>query len=154
MYRYNIALSIFFACVAGYIYHETLSFPPGMSGEAGPAYWPSFLSVVLFLLAVALFIETLWKNRATARRDPDAPREKPLDFSSPGMRRLYAMLAALAVFSATLYFFGFLPAAGIFVLCGMIIFGERRSLVLGAFTVAVPAMVYVLFTIILGIDLP
>lgn len=155
MFKYNIALSIFFALLAGGIYCYCTTLPPGMSGEAGPAYWPSFLAVVLFILAVTLLAETLWKRRSERRRDGPPPAEAaPIDYASPGMRRLYAMLGALALFSVTLKLVGFLVAAAVFIPVGMAILGEKRPLVLGVFTLAVPATVYALFFLILGIKLP
>ena len=136
--------------------------PPALSGNMGPGYWPSFLGYCLLVLGIALFIETLLKKRSAARSAAAGEQvntQSPINFTSPGMKDVYALFAILVLFIGIMYikvlpWGNFLAATFVFVPCVMRLLGEKRYGILSLFTISVPIAVYVIFVRILGISLP
>ena len=157
MIRYDFGLSAVFAAIACYVLHASSKFPPSETVGVGPAYWPSFLGYCLLLLSVALFIEALIKRHLAKSRESDEAVESekpPIDFRSRGMACVYLLCGVFAIFSVLVYFVNFIVAIIFLVPACMVILGEKRPLVLVAVTTAVPVVVYVIFTMILRVDLP
>lgn len=155
MFWYNIATSAVFAAVSCYVFLASSRFPAPLSGGVGPGYWPSFLACLLFALSVTLFVEALWRRSREKRAEESSPTgSRVIDFSSPGMRRIYAVCGIFVVFAILLGTVGFLAGTVFFIPCCMYLLGERRLHMLALFAVCVPAAVYGIFSALLGIELP
>ena len=57
-------------------------------------------------------------------------------------------------YAILLYYFGFIIATLVFVVCTMLAMGERRPLWLGLTTVGITGFIYVLFALIMNVVLP
>ena len=149
MFAYNIAVSLIAAAASVYIFVESGRFAKGVGGGMGAGYWPSFLGGVLLLLSVCLLVETLWKQWRGAPHSPP-----PIQYRSPGMYRVYGLCGVFIVFALLLGLFGFMYGTLFLIPASMIILGERRWFVVSLVTVATPVTVHLVFTMLLGVELP
>ena len=143
MKKYNIGISIVLLLISAAMFLGT-SGMPGIEGTIGPGAWPRILSVVMAVLAVLLLLQSL--------KDASA-KESPFSWG-PGLKRVLAGIFVLAVFCVVLYFFGFMIASAVMIPAVMLLFGEKRPLILLATTVGVLLFVYVIFAMVLNLPLP
>jgi hypothetical protein len=105
------------------------------------------------VLATLLIVVGLW-NVATDMRERASHDEPDAEYGRLDAWRMVTFIALVAVCVWLVEPIGFYPAAGLMVIGGLWILGVRKPLVLIGFPVALIALGYVLFSILLGLPLP
>ena len=148
MRKYNIGISVLLCCLSGAIFYWSEAFKNegNSTDQLGPAFWPRTLAVVFIILAAVLAVQTAFRWKALA--------DRPIDFKSPGLRRVYLMCAILLVFCVLLKLIGFYVAAVFMIPACMFVLGEKRPQYLAAITVGILAAVYVIFGLLLNLPMP
>ncbi len=150
MKKYDIGLSVFFSLLGLAVILFARDLKTAEQGF-GAGSWPTFLGAVLILLSAVLLAQTL----AAARTAPPGEAgEAPIHFTSPGMKRVYGVVAVLAVFCAVLKWAGFYLACAAMIPAVMRIMGEKRPLFLAGVTAGVLLAVYAVFGLVLHTPLP
>lgn len=115
----------------------------------GPSFFPLVVMAILLVLSVALLVQALAADDGAA-----APAVGDAPALTVDHRLALAALAAFLAYIALLPIFGFILATLPFFAILMIIFGERRPLLVLAGTVAITLILYGLFRHGFGIFLP
>ncbi|MFI5610221.1 tripartite tricarboxylate transporter TctB family protein [Amycolatopsis sp. NPDC051903] len=120
----------------------------GKSGQPGPGLFPDLIAALLVVLGV-------WLAVVTIVRPPRAEPKDDAETTDPkGFRRVVTVWLAFVVSIPLLVLFGFAPAMA--ALVAFLVFGVERIRgfrpVLAV--VLVPALVYLLFSVVLGVELP
>jgi putative tricarboxylic transport membrane protein len=115
----------------------------------GPSFFPLVVMAILLVLSVALLVQALAADDGAA-----APAVDDAPALTVDRRLALAALAAFLAYIALLPIFGFILATLPFFAILMIIFGERRPLLVLAGTVAITLILYGLFRHGFGIFLP
>lgn len=139
----EIITSVLFFIVAGLVFYLSRGFNVGDSVAFSPAFWPRLLASMLFILSAIFLIQTLIKHKDEFYR-----------FEKKALSRVVRMCFLLGVFSVVLVFFGFFISSLVLVPLAMLILGERRIPLILTISVAVPVFVYVIFELILNLQLP
>lgn len=148
MKKYNIGISVFLILLSALMIRSSLQSGAAVQGTAmGPGVWPMILSVAMILLSVILIIQTLVRPRPENE-------EKPIDFRSPGMKRIYILIGLLALFCLLLKLFGFYVAIAYLIPSVMFLLGERRPAMLIGLTVGIIIFIVVVFVLLLKLKMP
>lgn len=92
MKKYNIGISVVLVLLSVLIIRSSLQSGAAVQGTAmGPGVWPMILGVAMILLSIVLIVQTLVRPRPEGEG-------KPIDFRSPGMKRIYILIGLLALF--------------------------------------------------------
>jgi putative tricarboxylic transport membrane protein len=113
-----------------------------LTGGPGTRFLPVTLGLIVAGLGGAIAL----------RPSPGPPREAPA--SAGGRRRIGATLAGLVLYAVTFERLGFLIASAAFVAFVLILYGERRWLVVLAIAVGAAGATYYVFARWLGVPLP
>lgn len=143
MKKYNIGISLFLIMISIVMFLGA-SKMPAVEGTIGPGTWPKLLSAVMIVLAIMLILQSL-KDHSQS--------ESPFVWG-PGLKRMLLGIAILAGFCVILYFFGFMIASAFLIPAIMLLFSEKRPLVLLGTTAGVLLFVYVVFSVVLNLPLP
>lgn len=115
----------------------------------GPSFFPLVVTAILIALAVALLIQALATNDGAAAPAPDDAGTSAVN------RRLgISALAAFLCYIALLPILGFVLATAPFFAVLMVIYGERRPLLVIVGAVVMTVTLYGLFRHAFGIFLP
>lgn len=120
------------------------SYPIGTIGQPGPGVYPVVVGALFLLGAVG----SAFQARAAPETEiEDWPR-------GAGARRIVALVAAMAIYALILRIVGHVIAGGLlaFAVMHVMEFGTRR--VRAAVAIAVAAASFVLFNVLLGVQLP
>lgn len=148
MKKYNIGISAVLILLSALMIRSSLQSGAAVQGTAmGPGVWPMILSVAMILLSVILIIQTLVRPRPEGE-------EKPIDFRSPGMKRIYILIGLLALFCLLLKLFGFYIAIIYLIPSVMFLLGERRPLVLIGLTAGIVVFIFIVFVMLLQLKMP
>lgn len=147
MKKYNFGISAFILFLSFFIFYKTKDFDKIVSKAPGAGFWPRILAIVLIILSVLLFIETLLKEKK-------ASSDAPFEFKSKAMKRVYIMIGIFVIYALILYLGGFVIASLLFIPAVMYLLGERNKKKLLGASVIITGIVYFLFTILLHITLP
>ncbi len=148
MKKYNIGISVVLILLSALMIRSSLQSGAAVQGTAmGPGVWPMILSVAMILLSVILIIQTLVRPRPEGE-------EKPIDFRSPGMKRIYILIGLLALFCLLLKLFGFYIAIIYLIPSVMFLLGERRPLVLIGLTAGIVVFIFIVFVMLLQLKMP
>ena len=148
MRKYNYIVSVVMLAIAGYVFYETSGYKIGSSGQKNPAVWPMFLAGLLAVLSIALIVQTIFS------KDPEMDRKDVIDWKSPGMLRVYIMLALTVGFVVLMNIVGMLLALLILLPCVELLMGCKNKVLLVAVPVALVAFCYVFFVVAMKITLP
>ena len=148
MRKYNYIVSVVMLAIAGYVFFETSGYKIGSSGQKNPAVWPQFLAVMLVVLSIALIVQTIFS------KDPDMDRKNVIDWTSPGMIRVYIMVGLIVGFVVLMNIVGMLLALLILLPCVELLMGCKNKVLLVAVPVALVAFCYVFFVMVMKITLP
>jgi hypothetical protein len=145
--RVDLGIGAFFVLFGAFGIAQSMALPMFQRGGIpGPGMFPLVLSIALVVLGALLVGTRLWR-----RHDDDTAFEAP---TRTELARVVAAMAALGVSIALL------PLVGYFVssvaLVAFLLFGiERlRTWRVALTTVALPAMFYVVFVVLLRVRLP
>lgn len=148
MKKYNIGISVVLILLSALMIRSSLQSGAAVQGTAmGPGVWPMILSMAMILLSVILIIQTLVRPRPEGE-------EKPIDFRSPGMKRIYILIGLLALFCLLLKLFGFYIAIIYLIPSVMFLLGERRPLVLIGLTAGIVVFIFIVFVMLLQLKMP
>jgi hypothetical protein len=148
--RVHVALGLVIAALGAWLLYRSLTELAfkGSNGEPGPGYLPAILTIGLIGLGLALSAVWLWGPRA---RSGDVPT---LSLSRAGMTRAGSVWLALVVCIALVEPFGFLIAGEVLVLLIIVVIERIRSIPSIVALILVPPGMYVLFEILLEVQLP
>lgn len=147
MKKYNIGVSLLLIGISAGMLVTARGYNTTVKGTAmGAGEWPSILCVAMILLCGILLVQTFM--------DKSSDDEKPFEFKSEGMKRVYIMVAALTIFAVLLKTLGFYVAVAFLAPAMMYLLGERRVKIMVVLTVGILVFVYAVFSMFLGIKLP
>ena len=133
------------ACIALYVTNTTLTMNSAM-GDPGPRLFPNAVCIAVLVLAVVIIIQSFLK--------PERPFEGALETEEgrKGALRMVLVLADLALFLVLWSHAPFLLAGVIFIFLQCMIFKEKLVFSV-VYSLAVPGALYVIFTILLKVNL-
>jgi hypothetical protein len=141
--------SLFLMALAASAYFQTLNLPKLETKTGlftGPAFFPQWLSILLFLCSVIIFIKTYL-----------LPRGEAENLVLPSFRAIFKVFAFLGVIALTIItipFTGWLVAQSLLVLLIEMVF-EKRNWARAIFiSGATAGCIYLIFELGLGIRLP
>lgn len=148
--RVHVVLGLVVAAGAGWMWWRSATELPftGGNGEPGAGYLPVLLTVCLVVLGVALAVVSAFGPRA---RSGEAPT---LSFGRAEIGRAVLVWVALAVCSALLEPVGFLIAGEVLVVLIIVVVERMRSIGSIVVLVLLPPAFFVLFDVLLEVDLP
>jgi Tripartite tricarboxylate transporter TctB family len=148
--RVHVVLGLVIAAVGAWLLYRSLTELAfkGSNGEPGPGYLPVLLTIGLVGLGFALSAVWLWGPRA---RSGDVPT---LSLSKAGMGRAGMVWLALVICTVLIEPFGFLIAGEVLVLLVIVVVERIRSIPSIVALLLVPPAMYVLFEILLEVQLP
>jgi hypothetical protein len=115
--------------------------------QFSPRWWPETLAVLLLVLSACLAAGTLFRRSATAEEDaPEAATRQ-------GAWRLVAMLASIAGYGVLWYFVDFRVSTAVLFAALTWLGGGRGWKALILFPIAVTAILYLLFGVLLRVPL-
>lgn len=146
MKKYGLITSVVTACVAGAFYYLALQFPVSEIDDLGPAFWPKILCVALIGLSVLLAVESFVKY---------GKEDVAVQFlTTTWQKTTWKAVGILVLFVALIKLLGFYPAAFLFLPAILWLFGERNKKVIVIMDIAILIVVYVVFSILLRVQLP
>jgi hypothetical protein len=158
VFLYNLIIAFVMAGSSIYIVWTSSQMKALERVDFGPGAWPYCLGIILFLLSIGFFIETLVRRHFERRNDLLGEKRKPAAvshrFNSPGLVCVYKLCGLLVVFAFLLRYTNFLFAVFVFIPAGMWILGSRKATTLVAMAVGVPLSIYLIFAYMLKITLP
>lgn len=113
-----------------------------LTGGPGPQFLPVALGLIVAVFGGAIAV------RPSPVRPPEAPA------GPGGRRRITATLVGLVLYALAFERLGFLVASAAFVAFLLLLYGERRWLVILAVAVGAAGATYVVFARWLGVPLP
>ena len=113
--------------------------PPMLSQNVPPTFFPRLVLAIIALLSLALIVQGL-KKTAEAKE-----KIKPA---------VFVTAAIIAVAGALLSYAGTLLTLSLVAIVLPVAWGERRAHLIGALAVCLPAAVYLIFSVALGIRFP
>ena len=148
MKKYNYGISALLIVIAGLIIRNSLQMNESVSGTAmGPGVWPMILSAVMIILAIVQIVQNLLNKTGESQ-------EEPIDFKSSSMKRIYITAALVVVFAVLLKLLGFYISMAFLLVTVMLLLGEKRPVRLAAITVGLLAFIYVVFVLLLKLNMP
>ena len=151
MRKYNTIISLVLIAIGAMGIYMALNFETrgGNVGDPGAAFWPILLCCGLIFTSALLLVQTMIEGKKAA-----GPEEPLIDYRSAGVRCKFIIFGIMIGYAILLYYFGFIIATLVFVVCTMLAMGERRPLWLGLTTVGITGFIYVLFALIMNVVLP
>ncbi len=135
--RADIITGLGLVVAAGWIYHEAAAMPALKRG-LGPGGYPIFGAVGLGILGILLIVQSLLSLKAG--------NGKPLFSLSGGAAARAALFTLMAIaYSQAIPYIGFILASSVFLMLAVYFFGYRRHLAALAFSILLPATVFVVF---------
>jgi hypothetical protein len=113
--------------------------PPMLSQNVPPTFFPRLVLSIIALLSVALIVQG---------------RKKEVDAKETIEPAVFVTAAIIAVAGLLLSFAGTLLTLSLVAIVLPIAWGERRAHLIGALAVCLPAGVYLIFSLALGIRFP
>ena len=126
---------------------KTFSFKQFKNVPVGPAFFPRWLAIGLFVCCLALVIQNVL-DKTSAEKAPT------LSLKNKDIQR---MLVGLAIIVATAFLWsilGFLIVTPFTIFALMFVLGKREWLKMAIISVAVTAAVFLAFRFLLGIEMP
>ncbi len=151
MRKYNTIISLVLIAIGAMGIYMALNFEArgGNVGDPGAAFWPILLCCGLIFTSALLLVQTMIEGKKAA-----GPEEPLIDYRSAGVHCVFIIFGIMIGYAILLYYFGFIIATLVFVVCTMLAMGERRPLWLGLTTVGITGFIYVLFALIMNVVLP
>jgi len=110
-------------------------------------YFPTFVLVTLLVLSICLIGVGIYKTILA--------RQGKKDFTNPEMKiRPFFILGSVFVYIFCMGKLGFFSASALFLPCGMLLFGQRKPLIIIGSTIGVLVYLYWMFVIQLRVTMP
>ncbi len=125
------------------LYRSTASYPAFVQGST--ASYVRFLAMSMGILCAAELLLS-WRRKAGSGGATEEGSKNP--------RRFWALLVLIVVYALALDPVGFFPASAVFLPATMVAMGARRPLPIVLTTAGILAVVHVVFTKLLEVQLP
>ena len=100
MKKYNYGISALLILMSIWILKEANTLGAAAAGTAmGSGVWPSFLAWAMIILSAALIVQTAIDSLKHKDREETAEEQKPIDFKSAGMKRIYILIGYFIIFA-------------------------------------------------------
>lgn len=143
----NIAVALITAIVGGVISYTAYGYGIEMSMFGpGAGFWPFILGLGLIAIALLIVIDTI-------RCRGEFSQQKVV-FNSQGCFGAYRMMAVVLVYAALFPLLGFYVSSFLFLFVGMLMLGVNNKLLALGVSAGFLAVIYLLFTLALHIQLP
>ena len=149
MGRSEILVGAFLMILSVAAFVLTYQFPDTQVAAFSPKIFPRFINVCLFLLSASLVgqgIRGALKQTGATQRRTDA--RKPFYF------RLLAMFILAYAYTQVLPSVGYVIATPLFVAGTMILFNEKRWIIVAVTALLTSTLLYVLFRMVFKVPLP
>lgn len=123
-----------------------LPFKANVSSFGGPGTFPF---IVLCIMVAGSFIVTAGELLKMLRNGDGKPLAQTRDYL-----RVAALLATAVAYVILIEFAGYLPSTILLLFAALLLFGERNKLVLAGVSILFPSAIYLLFKVILEVQLP
>ena len=152
MKKFNFGISTALLVLSILLINASKGILETVEGTAmGSGVWPTLIGIAMAILAIVLFFQTLLTSRRSKEGEQE---EKPIDFKSPGMKRIYIMMGILAVFAVLIKLFGFYVSLIFLIPAIVVLLGERRVWMICALNAGIMVFVFVVFVLLLDLRLP
>lgn len=131
--------TVFILSIGGYAVVEALGYPAAPSGRMGPAFFPTLFG--LLAMGIAIIIAVM-----VARRDRPVP--------AVAWRPFLVVMASIAVFCGAAAYLGLVPAAILSVMVAAYADRGTRVFPALAMAVAIAAFSWLIFIVLLGVQIP
>lgn len=150
MKKFNIISAIVFAALGAATIIASQKMGGAVTGTAmGSGVWPTLLGAIMVILSAVLLVQSLLEKAPAGEEE-----QSPIDFTSPGMIRIYKQVALMTVFAVLLKLFGFYIAMLFLIPATLILLGERKPWKIAAITIGALVFVYLVFVVMLNLKLP
>lgn len=160
-----LAFGIYFWWIAGDVPSFTAT------DELGGQFFPRMIAAMIMVASLGLIITALMgveisggqvggkkgaaKQTSVAREEHQEELETAKFLGMPiGTARLIAFAAVMFIYTNILELVGYIPASLVAFACMIWITGERRILRVAVASVIITAMLYVLFAVVFGMNVP
>jgi len=123
---------------------------PVSDREVGVRTFPLILSAFVGGLSILLLVKSIITIRRNAQQDES--EKKSLDRRT--LRRIILVILGVAIYVAVVRTLGFVLTSVVFLAALPIYFGERRPLVIVAYSILGVALVYILFGVVARVPFP
>ena len=143
----NYVVSVVGMLIGGSIMGASSQFPMEFTVNGpGPGFWPFTLGCALLVAAVVLLGYTFMKKQELA--------QEPVALSGPANKRVYCLMAIVAIFTGLINLLGFYPAAALLIPAIMKLMDYHKKTVILAVTLGTLTFIYLVFTMILRTQMP
>ena len=125
---------------------EGTKMPEDLVMKIGPSFFPNILAGILILFSATLIINAL--------RGKSKGEVAPLKLSDKGVQRGLITLVSTIVFCVALDPLGFIPTAIVFLVCMMLVMGNRKPLQLTIAPPLVTLAIWLVFEKVLNLSMP
>lgn len=172
MNRTNVLSGIVCFAIGAFVFWLSADVPSfTATDELGGRFFPRLISILFMLASLGLII-TGWMNieiqggqvgggkgksvpKAEGERVPDdEPSGMAIGGMRPGTLRLFGFIAVMAVYTMILPLIGYIPASLVVFATLIMIAGECRPLRVLLGTIGITAVLYLLFAVIFGMNVP
>jgi len=147
--RNIIAAVVLIFCGLSYLYLTSGLPTRSLPNTPGPSFFPWIITVILLALSATLLFQAIGSGSGQA-----SSREKDVAVGDDDRRRAIWALGAFIAYVALLPKLGFIVATAPFFAFQMVLFGERRPLLVAIGALAMTAILYLLFRHGFGVFLP
>lgn len=155
MKKYNYGISALLILMSIWILKEANTLGAAAAGTAmGSGVWPSFLAWAMIILSAALVVQTAIDSLKHKDREETEEEKKPIDFKSPGMKRIYILIGFFIIFAVLIQLFGFYISMLFLIPACLILLGEKRPKYIILITAGILVFVYLVFVQMLSLRLP
>ena len=151
----NLIGSIIFLAVGIWAYIKTLSFPTVRGSYVQPATFSQIMLIGMLFFSVILLIQSIWNLTHLKQDSPAAEKTASLNvLKDRGVQ--YALVAILLCVTYVMLFktFGYVLVSFIVCLAIMILIGKRKWLQMILVSLLVPLCMWLLFYILLKVNIP
>lgn len=146
MKKISRVTSVVFFLIAAYAFYMASTFPPGALGVPGPGYFPKILSVLVMILAIIEFVQSI-------KNSDDAP-ETGVKLFSKENSRVWISLGLIIIYFIGLFTIGFIISTLIYLFVMLSYFKVKNIFIKVGVPIALTAVLYFVFTILLKVQLP
>lgn len=116
-----------------------------------PRAIPNFCFIVLAVLSVGLFIETLFKERGEKKRGAEP---KMIEFSAKGLALVLYAFGVMILYQLIVYKVGYIITVAAILAGSMFILGQKNKIVILVASILIPVAYYLFFTYLLKMQMP
>ncbi len=137
--------AFFLISVAWLGYTNTMPFSSSVTSFGGPGTFPFIVLSIMAVGSAAVTVGEFLKMR----------RERSGSLASPGgFVRVASLLLVAVAYVTVIEFVSYIPATVFLILSALLLFGVRNTIVLASVSLVFPVTVYLLFQLLLQVQLP